>query len=81
MLRFYFEVARIGFRRQLMYRWANLAGLCTNIFFAMVFSYVIIALYHSLPSVASYNVQDTLRYTWLMQAIIMIVLPFSWREE
>jgi ABC-2 type transport system permease protein len=80
MLRFYFEVARIAFRKQLIYRWANLAGLCTNIFFGIVFSYVIIALYHARPTVASYNVQDTLRYTWMMQAIIMIILPFGWND-
>ena len=45
MLRFYIEVARTAFRRQLIYRWANLAGLLTNTFFGAVFSYVIIALY------------------------------------
>jgi ABC-2 type transport system permease protein len=80
MLRFYFEVARTAFRRQLIYRWANLAGLCTNIFFAAIFSYVIIALYHTRPSVAGYDVRDTLRYTWMMQAIIMVVLPFGWND-
>jgi hypothetical protein len=44
MLRFYFEVARTAYRRQLIYRWANLAGLCTNVFFCIVLSSVIIAL-------------------------------------
>jgi viologen exporter family transport system permease protein len=37
MLRFYFEVARTAYRRQLIYRWANLAGLLTNIFFGAIF--------------------------------------------
>jgi ABC-2 type transport system permease protein len=78
MLRFYIEVARTAFRRQLIYRWANLAGLLTNAFFGSVFSYVIIALYHTRPVVAGYNVNDTLRYTWLVQAMIMVVLPFGW---
>lgn len=78
MLRFYVEVARTAFRRQLIYRWANLAGLLTNAFFGSVFSYVIIALYHARPVVAGYNVNDTLRYTWLIQAMIMVVLPFGW---
>jgi hypothetical protein len=45
MLRFYFEVARTAYRRQLIYRWANLAGLLTNIFFGAILSYVMIALY------------------------------------
>ena len=36
MLRFYFEVARTAFRRQLIYRWANLAGLLTNVFWGVI---------------------------------------------
>ncbi|HLX39022.1 MAG TPA: ABC-2 family transporter protein [Ktedonobacteraceae bacterium] len=80
MLRFYVEVARTAFRRQLIYRWANLAGLLTNIFFGVVFSYVIIALYHARPVAAGYNVMDTLRYTWLEQALLMVVIPFGWYD-
>lgn len=80
MLRFYIEVARTAFRRQLIYRWANLAGLLTNIFFGSIYSYVIIALFHARHSAAGYNVLDTLRYTWLVQAMIMIVLPFGWYD-
>src|SRR5437763_6860549 len=76
MLRFYIEVARTAFRRQLIYRWANLAGLLTNIFWGVIMSYVIIALFHARPLAAGYNVQDTLRYTWLVQAMIMVVLEF-----
>jgi ABC-2 type transport system permease protein len=80
MLRFYFEVARTAFRRQLIYRWANLAGLLTNIFFGVIFSYVIIALFHARPIVAGYDVRDTLRYTWLVQALVMVVLTFGWYD-
>lgn len=80
MLRFYVEVARTAFRRQLIYRWANLAGLLTNTFFGSIFSYVIIALYHARPAVAGYNVIDTLRYTWVVQAMIMVVMPFAWYD-
>ncbi|GAC1627256.1 MAG: ABC-2 family transporter protein [Ktedonobacteraceae bacterium] len=80
MLRFYIAVARTAFRRQLIYRWANIAGLLTNIFFGAIFSYLIIALYHARPSAAGYNVHDTLRYTWLVQGMIMIVLPFGWYD-
>ncbi|GCF12007.1 ABC transporter permease [Dictyobacter arantiisoli] len=49
-------------------------------FFGIIFSYVIIALYMDRPQVAGYNVQDTLRYTWMMQAIIMVILPFGWND-
>jgi ABC-2 type transport system permease protein len=80
VLRFYFEAARAIFRRQLMYRWANIAGLLTNTFFCIIFSSVVIALYHARPVVADYHVRDTLRYTWLVQSLIMVVSPFSWIE-
>ena len=60
MLRFYVEVARTAYRRQLIYRWANLAGLLTNIFFGAIFSYLIIALYHAKPVARGYDVQRIL---------------------
>src|SRR2546428_76941 len=44
MLRFYFEVARTAYRRQLFYRLANLARLLTPIFFGAIFSYVMIGI-------------------------------------
>jgi ABC-2 type transport system permease protein len=80
MLRFYLEVARTTFRRQVIYRWANIAGLLTNIFFGSIFSYVIIALYHARSSVTGYVALDILRYTWLVQAMVMVVTQFSWFE-
>jgi ABC-2 type transport system permease protein len=80
MFRFYLAVARTTFRRQVIYRWANLAGLITNIFFGSIFSYVIIALYHVRPLVSGYSVLDALRYTWLIQSMIMVVTQFSWVE-
>ena len=78
MLRFYVEVARTAFRRQMIYRWANLAGLATNVFWGALMSYVIIGLFHARPVVAGYDVRAALRYTWLVQAMIMVVLPFGW---
>jgi ABC-2 type transport system permease protein len=80
MLRFYFEVARTAYRRQLIYRWANFTGLLTNIFFVTVFSYVLIALYQARPQVAGYDVLDSVRYTWLIQAMIMVMTPFGWSD-
>jgi viologen exporter family transport system permease protein len=80
MLRFYFEVARTAYRRQLIYRWANLAGLLTNIFFGVILSYVMIALFQVRPVAAGYNMQDALRYIWLMQAMVMVVLTFGWYD-
>src|SRR5260370_20351789 len=78
MLRFYVEVARTAFRRQLIYRWANLAGLTTNIFWGIIIRFVMIALFHARPSVGGFNVSDNLNYVWVVHAMIMIVLPFLW---
>ena len=47
MLRFYVEVARSSFRRLLIYRWANLAGMAANVFFGIIFCYVYIALFRA----------------------------------
>lgn len=80
MLRFYFEVARTAYRRQLIYRWANLAGLCTNSFFSIVLSSVLIALYHARSTAGGYNLHDALSYTWLMQAMTVAGLTFGWTD-
>jgi ABC-2 type transport system permease protein len=80
MPRFYLEVARTAFRRQLIYRWANLAGLAANTFFGVVLSYVYLALYQSRPSAGGFTALDTLRYLWMMQAITMMVLTFGWYD-
>jgi ABC-2 type transport system permease protein len=79
-MRFYFEVARTAFRRLTVYRWANLAGLATNVFFGVIFCYVYIALFRARPSVRGFDLRDTVRYIWLMQALVMVVLRFSWYE-
>lgn len=80
MWRFYFEVARTAYRSQLIYRWANLAGLCANLFFGVIFCSVMIALYHVRPVTAGYNLRDILSYIWAAQALIMVVLPFGWQD-
>ncbi len=79
-MRFYFEVARTAFRRLVIYRWANLAGLATNVFFGAIFCYVYIALFRARPTVRGYDLRDTLRYVWLVQAMMMVVLRFSWYD-
>lgn len=80
MLRFYFEVARTAFRRQLIYRWANLAGLLTNAFFGIVSSSVVLALYQARHTAGGYDLHESLRYLWLAQSLVMVVLPFSWPD-
>ena len=80
MLQFYVEVARTAFRRQLIYNWANLAGLVTNIVFGIIFSYVMIALYQAKHLAGGYDLNDALRYVWLVQSLVMIVLTFGWYD-
>jgi ABC-2 type transport system permease protein len=80
MWRFYLEVARSAFRRQLIYRWANVAGLMANIFFGVIFSSLIIALFRARSTVASFDVRATLSYTWIVQAMMMMVMTFGWYE-
>ncbi|GHO42709.1 ABC transporter permease [Ktedonospora formicarum] len=80
MFPFYVETAFTAFRRQLIYRWANISGLITNIFFCVLFSYVLLALYHVRPSVPGYSIQDSLRYTWLLQSLLMVITPFGWMD-
>lgn len=80
-MRFYFEVARTAYRRLVVYRWANLAGLATNIFFGTIICYVYIALFRARPEPpGGYDLRDTLRYIWLVQAMMMVVLRFSWYD-
>jgi ABC-2 type transport system permease protein len=80
MLQFYVEVARTAFRRQLIYNWANLAGLLTNIVFGVIFSYVMIALFQAKHMAGGYDLNDALRYVWLVQSLVMIVLTFGWYD-
>lgn len=80
MLRFYVAVARTAFRRQLIYRWANLAGLCTNIFWGVIMTAVFTGLYRSRPIAAGYDLRDTLTYWWLVQSMTMLVLTFGWYD-
>jgi ABC-2 type transport system permease protein len=80
MLRFYLAAAQTAFRRQVIYRWANVAGLLANTFFGAFLSFVLIALFRAQPHVAGYDVHAALRYIWLVQALIMVVLPFGWKD-
>jgi ABC-2 type transport system permease protein len=80
VLPFYLAVARTAFRRQVIYRWANLAGLAANVFFGTILSSVYLALYATRPTAGGFTALDTLRYLWLMQALTMTVLSFGWYD-
>jgi ABC-2 type transport system permease protein len=79
-MRLYWEVARRAAQRQLAYRTENLAGLVTNGFFGYLRAAVFVAAYQNLPtgSIGGYDLQAAVTYTWLTQAMIMIVAMWGW---
>src|SRR5579872_3090261 len=79
-IRFYWEVARRGFRRYATYRGATVAGVFTNTVFGFMRAYVLIALFNSRPHVGGYTLADALSYTWLTQGSLMIVYIWGWYE-
>ena len=76
----YAAVVRVAFRRQLAYRTANLAGLATNAFFGLLRASLFIALFQSTtqPTIGGYDLQAAASYTWVTQAMIMVVCLWGW---
>jgi ABC-2 type transport system permease protein len=74
----------MAFRRQLAYRTANLAGLCTNAFFGLLRASLFIALFTSSSNtqqpttISGYDLQMAASYTWVTQALIMVVNLWNW---
>lgn len=73
-------LAGMAFRRQLAYRTANLAGLGTNAFFGYLRAALFLALFAGTParSIAGYDAQSAVTYTWVTQALIMVVNLWGW---
>jgi ABC-2 type transport system permease protein len=76
----YAAVARVAFRRQLAYRTANLAGLVTNAFFGLLRVSLFIALFQAStqPTIGGYDLQSAASYTWVTQAMIMVISLWGW---
>jgi ABC-2 type transport system permease protein len=72
-MRLYWELAKRAFQRQLAYRTANLAGLTTNAFFGYVRAAVLLAAFSGRGSVAGYDAAQVVTFTWVTQALIMVV--------
>jgi len=77
-MRLYWEVARRALQRQLAYRTENLAGLITNAFFGYLRAAVYLAVYQNATSVAGYDAQAAVTYSWITQAMIMVVALWGW---
>ncbi|HEX5415309.1 MAG TPA: ABC-2 family transporter protein [Chloroflexota bacterium] len=76
----YWAVAVRAFRRQLTYRAANLAGLITNCCFGYLRAVIFFAVYAAQRTVAGYDLSDAVTYTWVGQALIMVVALWGWWE-
>jgi ABC-2 type transport system permease protein len=76
----YAAVVRVAFRRQLAYRTANLAGLATNAFFGLLRVSLFVALFQASPqsTIGGYDLQAAATYTWVTQAMIMVVCMWAW---
>lgn len=71
-MKLYLKIARMSFRRVLVYRTVFVSGILTNSFFALITCVVYQALYRAGGAVAGYSLQDMISYTWLTQALISI---------
>lgn len=71
-MQLYFEIARRAFWRASAYRTALLAVVLTNAFFAVVRSFVYLALYQPGNTVAGFSLGDAISYTWVTQMLISI---------
>jgi ABC-2 type transport system permease protein len=76
------ELARRGYRRYAAYPGATAAGLFTNIFFGLLISSILLAVYDQRDEVGGYDVSDALAYVWLAQGMLAVVASFgpSWSE-
>ena len=79
-MRLYLEVGKRAFQRQLAYRTANLAGLVTNCCFGYLRAVVFLAVYQARESIAGYDVVSAVTFTWVTQALIMVVALWGWWE-
>jgi ABC-2 type transport system permease protein len=77
VMKLFWEITKLSFRRQLTYRTAAVAGLVTNIFFGLMRAYVLIALYNNQSVVEGLTIQDVITYTGLTQAVIVYLSIFG----
>jgi ABC-2 type transport system permease protein len=79
-MRLYWEVARRAVRQQLAYRTENLAGVFTNCFFGYLRAAVYVAVYQSTSNFGGYDPQAAVTYSWITQAMIMVIALWGWWE-
>lgn len=77
-MRFFIEIAKRGYRLQMSYRAATLAGIATNFFFGLLRAVIMIALYGDKTTVADISLTEAITYTGLTQAVIGYLSAFNW---
>jgi ABC-2 type transport system permease protein len=78
--RLYWEVAARAFERQRAYATANLAGLVTNGAFGYLRAVVYLSVYRGQDTVAGYSLNEVISFTWITQALLMVVALWGWWE-
>jgi ABC-2 type transport system permease protein len=79
-LRLYWEVGRRAFQRQVAYRMANLAGLVTNCCFGYLRAVIFLTVYQHRDQIAGYDLSAVVTFSWVTQALIMVVMLWGWWE-
>jgi viologen exporter family transport system permease protein len=74
------EIAKRGWRRYAVYRWATAAGVFTNTIFGFIQAYILLAIYEHRTDVGGYDPSDAVTYVWLAQGLLMTVYVFGWQE-
>lgn len=76
----YLSYFRLRFINNLQYRMEAIAGICTQIFFALIFIMVYLAFYES-GGDTPMKWQELVNYLWLHQAFFALVYPFDRESE
>lgn len=76
----YLSYFRLRFITNLQYRMEAVAGICTQMFFALIFIMVYLAFYES-GGDTPMKWQELVNYLWLQQAFFALVYPFDRENE
>ena len=74
----YLALARAGFRRWASYRAATLAGVFPNTVFGFIRVAILLAALRAGGNIAGYSEADAITYTWVTQALIMMIAMWNW---
>ena len=74
----YWKLAKTSFKRQTIYRTANLAGIATNLCWGFFRVYLLLAVLEASPGVGGYDHDGIIIYTGFSQAIAAPLKVFGW---